>query len=112
MTLVELVRSKEPDIHVFVSDEHADEYTMYCTVTWQWQADNGDYAYLETTGLINAPNVDNEIDIETIAYDFADCEGGFSHRLTDEEEWELDDLMLEQATKRSPIHYPYTLEIA
>ena len=29
----------------------------------------------------NAPNVDNEIDIETIAYDFTDCDGGFSHRL-------------------------------
>ena len=29
-----------------------------------------------------------------------------------QEVWELDDLMLEQATKRSPIHYPYTLEIA
>ena len=49
--------------------------------------------------------------IESIAYDFSDCTGGFSREMTKAEEWELDDAMSASASKYSPLFYPYNMEI-
>ena len=74
-------------------------------------AHNIDWAWLETTGIIEEPDDDGHIAIESIAYDFSDCTGGFSHEMTKEEEWELDDAMSASASKYSPLFYPYNMEI-
>lgn len=97
--LKELIQTTEPKIYISVFDDYADcsddETPMrYCSVQWVWQDSADNWAWLETTGIIEEPDDDGHIAIESIAYDFSDCTGGFSHEMTKEEEWEM------------PIHIP------
>ena len=114
--LKDLIQTTEPKIYISVFDDYADcsddETPMrYCSVQWVWQDSADNWAWLETMGIINEPDDDGHIAIESIAYDFSDCTGGFSREMTKEEEWELDDAMSASASKYSPLFYPYNMEI-
>ena len=114
-TLKTMIQTKKPSIYLNVTDDFVDSSDednpmVSCSVQWVWQDDNGNYAVLETYGII-APPADDVVDINTLHYNFSDCTGGYSCDLSQEEEWALDDVAFNRALDFSLKHNPYTVEL-
>lgn len=114
-TLKALSQETKPSIYLnvtddFVSSSDEDNPMVSCSVQWVWQDDNGNYAVLETYGII-APPADDVVDIDTLHYDFSDCTGSYSCDLNQEEEWTLDDIVFDRACAYNLKHNPYTVEL-
>lgn len=114
-TLKTMIQTKKPSIYLNVTDDFVDSSDednpmVSCSVQWVWQDDNGNYAALETYGII-APPADDVVDIDTLHYDFSDCTGSYSCDLNQEEEWALDDVAFNRACYYNLKHNPYTVEL-
>lgn len=115
-TLKTLIQNTKPSVFITVYDDHVDASPddapmVYCSIQWVWQDSADNWARIEALGIINEADEQGKIDIETLCYDFSDCDGGYSHEMTNEETWELDDLMVEVASDYSPLFHPYDMEI-
>lgn len=115
-TLKALIQETKPSIYLLVSDDIVDSSDednpmVSCSIQWVWQDDKGNFATLETYGII-APPTDDVVDIDTLHYDFSDCTCSYSCDLTNqEEEWALDDVAFNRALDFNLKHNPYTVEL-
>ena len=114
-TLKTLIQTQEPSIYLNVTDDFVDSSDednpmVSCSVQWVWQDDKGNFATLETYGIV-APPAAGVVDIDTLHYDFSDCTGEYSCDLNQEEEWDLQELMIHHALDFNLKHNPYTVEL-
>lgn len=114
-TLKALIQETKPSIYLLVSDDIVDSSDednpmVSCSIQWVWQDDKGNFATLETYGIVAPPAAD-VVDIDTLHYDFSDCTGEYSCGLNQEEEWALDDVAFNRALDFNLKHNPYTVEL-
>lgn len=114
-TLKALIQETKPSIYLLVSDDIVDSSDednpmVSCSIQWVWQDDKGNFATLETYGIVAPPAAD-VVDIDTLHYDFSDCTGEYSCDLNQEEEWALDDVAFNRALDFNLKYDPYTVEL-
>lgn len=114
-TLKTLIQETKPHIFLNVTDDFVDSSDednpmVSCAVQWVWHDGNGNYAAIESYGII-APPTGDTVDIDTLHYDFSDCTGEYSCDLSQEEEWALDDVAFNRACAFNLKHNPYTVEL-
>lgn len=113
--MFDLIQTQKPEIIVSISDEYLDHVgdepmARYVNITWQWTDTNGNWASLDVLGAIDdAP--DGNFDIATLDYSFDEAECWFSDDdLTEDDAFDLRELMIHRACDFNPLHDGYVRE--